>query len=77
MLAWGSRELFLVAVMAAGVGIGYVTYRLGLSFALGAFVAGVVLSESELRQLVKIRQPIDEFVGLLVFGDVVSSYNFV
>jgi len=44
---WGSRELFLVAIMALGLGIGYATYLAGLSFAFGAFVAGMVLSESE------------------------------
>lgn len=44
---WGSRELFLVAITALGLGIGYGTYLAGLSFAFGAFVAGMVLSESE------------------------------
>lgn len=44
---WGSRELFLVAIMALGLGVGYATYLAGLSFAFGAFVAGMVLSESE------------------------------
>lgn len=44
---WGSRELFLVTIMALGLGIGYATYLVGLSFAFGAFVAGMVLSESE------------------------------
>jgi len=44
---WGSRELFLVAITALGLGVGYATYLAGLSFAFGAFVAGMVLSESE------------------------------
>ena len=44
---WGSRELFLIAITAIGLGIGYMTYLVGLSFAFGAFVAGMVLSESE------------------------------
>lgn len=43
----GSRELFLLAITAIGLGIGYVTYLVGLSFAFGAFVAGMVLSESD------------------------------
>jgi CPA2 family monovalent cation:H+ antiporter-2 len=34
--AWGSRELFLVAVVAAGVGIGALAFQVGLSFAIGA-----------------------------------------
>lgn len=44
---WNSRELFLVAITAMGLGIGYGTYLFGLSFAFGAFVAGMLLSESD------------------------------
>jgi CPA2 family monovalent cation:H+ antiporter-2 len=44
---WNSRELFLVAITAMGLGIGYGTYLFGLSFAFGAFVAGLLLSESD------------------------------
>jgi CPA2 family monovalent cation:H+ antiporter-2 len=44
---WNSRELFLLAVTAIGLGIGYATYLFGLSFAFGAFIAGLVLSESD------------------------------
>ena len=44
---WNSRELFLVATTAIGLGIGYGTYLFGLSFAFGAYAAGMLLSESE------------------------------
>jgi CPA2 family monovalent cation:H+ antiporter-2 len=45
----GSRELFTLAVLAIALGIAYGSATLfGVSFALGAFFAGVVLSESEL-----------------------------
>jgi len=44
---WNSRELFLLAVVAVGLGVGYATYLSGLSFAFGAFVVGMVLSESD------------------------------
>ena len=44
---WNSRELFLIATTAIGLGIGYGTYIFGLSFAFGAFVAGMMLSESD------------------------------
>lgn len=44
---WNSRELFLLAITAIGLGVGYATYLFGLSFAFGAFVAGMVLSESD------------------------------
>ncbi len=46
VVAWRSRELFLVCVLAIGLGVGYGTYLLGLSLAIGAFLAGMVLSES-------------------------------
>ena len=45
----GSRELFTLSVIAAAVGIAYGSSHLfGVSFALGAFFAGMVLRESEL-----------------------------
>ncbi len=45
----GSRELFTLCVIAAAVGIAYgSTHLFGVSFALGAFFAGMVLRESAL-----------------------------
>lgn len=45
----GSRELFTLCVLAVALGIAYGSAALfGVSFALGAFFAGVILSESEL-----------------------------
>ena len=44
-----SRELFTLCVIAAAVGIAYASsHYFGVSFALGAFFAGMVLRESEL-----------------------------
>jgi monovalent cation:H+ antiporter-2, CPA2 family len=44
----GSRELFVLCVVAAAVSLAYGAAELfGVSFALGAFFAGVVISESE------------------------------
>ncbi len=45
--SWRSRELFMISVVALGLGIGYASFRLGLSFAFGAFLAGMVLSRSD------------------------------
>ena len=42
-----SRELFLLTVFGLGLGVAFVTYYFGLSIALGAFVAGLLISESE------------------------------
>jgi CPA2 family monovalent cation:H+ antiporter-2 len=69
--AWNSRELFLVSVMAIGLGIGYVTYLVGLSFAFGAFVAGMVLSESDYsHQALSDILPLRDVFGLLFFVSV-------
>jgi CPA2 family monovalent cation:H+ antiporter-2 len=68
---WRSRELFLLAVVALGVGIGYATWLTGLSFAFGAFVAGMVLSESEFsHQALSDVIPLRDVFGLLFFASV-------
>jgi len=67
----GSRELFLLAITAIGLGVGYVTYLLGLSFALGAFIAGMVLSESDYgHQALSDIIPLRDLFGLLFFASV-------
>ena len=68
---WNSRELFLIAVVALGLGIGYGTYLVGLSFAFGAFVAGLVLSESDYgHQALADIIPLREIFGLVFFVSV-------
>ena len=67
----GSRELFLLAVTAIGLGIGYATHMVGLSFAFGAFVAGMVLSESDYgHQALSDIIPLRDLFGLLFFASV-------
>ena len=47
----GSRELFTLAVLGTALGVGAVAAQFfGVSFALGAFFAGAVISESEVSQ---------------------------
>jgi CPA2 family monovalent cation:H+ antiporter-2 len=48
-IVWtGSRELFRLGVLATALGVAFGAYSLfGVSFALGAFFAGMVLAESE------------------------------
>ncbi|MFH1018229.1 MAG: cation:proton antiporter [Pseudomonadota bacterium] len=41
------REIFLLAVLGVVIGIAWLTSYLGLSLALGAFLAGVVLADSD------------------------------
>jgi CPA2 family monovalent cation:H+ antiporter-2 len=68
---WNSRELFLLAVTAIGLGVGYVTFLFGLSFAFGAFVAGMVLSESDYsHQALGDIIPLRDLFGLLFFVSV-------
>jgi monovalent cation:H+ antiporter-2, CPA2 family len=43
----GSRQLFLFAILFLCLSIGYLTSSLGLSLALGAFLAGLMISESD------------------------------
>ena len=72
MIARGnSRELFLLTITAIGLGIGYATYLAGLSFAFGAFVAGMVLSESDYgHQALSDIIPLRDLFGLLFFTSV-------
>jgi CPA2 family monovalent cation:H+ antiporter-2 len=44
-----TQELFLLAVLLVVLGSAYATETVGLSFALGAFLAGVMLAETEYR----------------------------
>ncbi|HPQ70089.1 MAG TPA: cation:proton antiporter [bacterium] len=73
---WNSRELFLLAITAIGLGVGYATYRIGLSFAFGAFVAGMVLSESDFgHQALSDIIPVRDLFGLLFFTSVGMLLN--
>jgi CPA2 family monovalent cation:H+ antiporter-2 len=69
--AWNSRELFTISILAVGLGVGYVTYLAGLSFAFGAFVAGMVLSESDYsHQALSDIVPVRDVFGMLFFVSV-------
>jgi monovalent cation:H+ antiporter-2, CPA2 family len=43
----GTRELFLLTIMIIALGTAYAAHQAGLSYALGAFLAGLVVSESQ------------------------------
>ena len=61
-----SRELFIFTICATALGAAYVSSLFGLSLALGAFVAGVVVGESDLSlQILGELMPLrDVFAGL-------------
>ena len=68
---WNSRELFLIAITAIGLGVGYASYLVGLPFAFGAFLAGIVLSESDYgHQALSDIIPLRDIFGLLFFVSV-------
>ncbi|PCE68695.1 glutathione-regulated potassium-efflux system protein KefB [Salinivibrio sp. YCSC6] len=60
----GVSELFNVAALALVIGIALAMQQLGLSMALGSFLAGVLLAESEYRH--ELETAIDPFKGLLL-----------
>jgi CPA2 family monovalent cation:H+ antiporter-2 len=66
-----SPELFLVFTSGLALGVGYGTWLFGLSFAFGAFVAGMVISESDYSHhaLTSIL-PLRDLFGLLFFASV-------
>lgn len=68
---WNSRELFILSTTAMALGIGYATWWFGLSLALGAFVAGLVINESEYgHQALSDVIPLRDLFGMLFFVSV-------
>lgn len=77
MARTGLREMFTATALLLVVGIAVLMTSVGLSPALGAFVAGVVLANSEYRH--ELESSIDPFKGLLLglfFISVGSSIDF-
>src|SRR5882757_5707635 len=73
----GSRELFRLAVLAIALGVAYGAAMLfGVSFALGAFFAGMILSESELSQRAANESlPLRDAFAVLFFVSVGMLFN--
>lgn len=68
LLRWIARsrtpEIFTAAALLLVVAIAYLMVLIGLSMALGAFLAGVLLAESEFRR--ELETDIEPFKGLLL-----------
>jgi CPA2 family monovalent cation:H+ antiporter-2 len=64
-----SRELFLLTVVVLCFAIAWLTSSVGLSLALGAFLAGLIISESEYSH--------QALGNVLPFRDVFTSFFFV
>jgi CPA2 family monovalent cation:H+ antiporter-2 len=68
---WNSRELFFLSTITLAVGVGYVAFEFGLSMAIGAFVAGLVVSESDYaHQALSDVAPLRDLFGMLFFVSV-------
>jgi len=59
-----NRELFMATILFVVVGTSLLTHAAGLSMALGAFLAGLVLAETEFRRQVEV--DIEPFKGMLL-----------
>ena len=64
-----SQEIFLLGIVVICLGIAWLTSRAGLSLALGAFLAGLIISESEYSH--------QALGNILPFRDVFTSFFFV
>lgn len=64
-----SRELFLLTTLAFCLSIAWLTSSLGLSLSLGAFLAGLIMSESEYS--------LSALEGIMPFRDVFTSIFFI
>ena len=68
---WNSRELFLLTITTVALGVGYAASTFGLSLALGAFIAGLVINESEYaHQALSDVTPLRDVFGMLFFVSV-------
>ena len=64
-----SQEVFIIFVVIVSLGTAWLTSRFGLSMALGAFIAGIVLAESEYsHQIVS---------DVMPFRDIFNSVFFI
>ncbi len=79
-------ELFLLAVLLLALGSAYVTESFGLSLALGAFLAGVMLAETEYRlQVEAVIRPFRDIllgiffitIGMLFDIDLLARQSFL
>ena len=68
---WNSRELFLLATTTVALGVGFAVFAFGLSLALGAFIAGLVVNESEYaHEALSDVIPLRDIFGMLFFVSV-------
>lgn len=68
---WNSRELFLLTTVAVALVVGYAAWSFGLSVALGAFIAGLVVNESDYgHEALSDIVPLRDVFGMVFFVSV-------
>ncbi|NQE61963.1 YbaL family putative K(+) efflux transporter [Caulobacter sp. RHG1] len=74
----GSRELFRLGVLAIALGVAFGSAALfGVSFALGAFFAGMIMAESELsQQAANETLPLRDAFAVLFFVSIGMLFNY-
>jgi CPA2 family monovalent cation:H+ antiporter-2 len=74
----GSRELFRLGVLAIALGVAFGSAALfGVSFALGAFFAGMIMAESELsQQAANETLPLRDAFAVLFFVSIGMLFNW-
>lgn len=71
------REAFTIGILFLLLGTAYLTYLLGLSLALGAFIAGLILSESDYsHQIFAETLPFKDAFNSIFFMSVGMLFNF-
>lgn len=63
-----SKQLFMIAAVAVALGTAYLTYKLGLTLSLGAFLAGLMIGSSKYSHAVLGEvAPLRDIFGILFF----------
>jgi monovalent cation:H+ antiporter-2, CPA2 family len=64
-----NQELFMMSILLICLSVAFITYKIGMSLAFGAFIAGLMISESKYSH--------NAFSNLIPFKDVFTSFFFV
>jgi len=64
-----NQELFMLAIFMICMAVSLITFQLGMSLAFGAFLAGLMISESEYSH--------NAFGNLITFKDIFTSFFFI
>ncbi len=64
-----NQELFMMSILLVCFGVALLTYQMGMSLAFGAFLAGLMISDTEYSH--------NTFGNLIPFKDIFTSFFFV